>query len=121
MTQRVLALAFALGALAASPASPPRATPREHASMTRQLDQLCRWTGLRRITEPRITEGSQTKYRTKALLEVDGKRRPFTIEYCRERGELYFCGFYPDETALVQPEEGFRDFQYEKDTLRDSR
>jgi hypothetical protein len=93
--------------------------------MLRQLDQLCRWTGLRRLgdfQEVRCWGDSDFgTFNATVFLAADGKRHDYTIKYYRDRGHLSLSGFRPEDSA-VAGKDGWRDFKgLGYDTLKDRR
>jgi hypothetical protein len=112
------ALTFAASAVSASPA--------DRASMLRQLDQVCTWTGLRRVGDLR-----QVKYwqqdrdagcKAKVFLVLEGRRIDYSVEFRRERGELKFWALSLPDSAWAAKRSDWRDFTgLGADTLKDPR
>ena len=95
----------------------------DHSEMLRQLDQLCRWTGLRRLSDIQdVRYWNGRPGRAKVFLAMDGRRSEYEIKYYGEPGRLQICGFIPETSALTA--EGYDWIHCNAvgyDTLRDRR
>ena len=114
MTLRVTA--FFVIAAATIAASPPPVTERDRVAMVRELDQLCSWTGLRRLTDLRDLQPwkrpRDSGCSAKVDLALDGKRRHYKLNFAQYHGSLKICNFIPDDYEWYGVGIGF-------DTLKD--
>jgi hypothetical protein len=121
MTSRTLFISIALLMLHASAVFGSTA---DHATMLRQLDQVCGWTGLRRLGDLRKLhywkQGGDAGCKAKVLIAVEGKRADYDIEFRRENGALKFWALLAPD-SLYGPNRadwrGFRGIGF--DTLKD--
>jgi hypothetical protein len=99
-----------------------RPTQAEHNVMLRDLDQVFRWAGVRRLGELQDLECSESKSdatcTAKVFLDVDGNRRPYNIELEGKPRKLTLAAFYPDEPT--PPDVKARGFYTpDQNTIRD--
>ena len=81
-----------------APYSPSRA---DRLNMVRQLDQVCGWAGIQRLSELRDVECAQWRddgvCKAKVSLAVDSASVPFNIEFAGRPRKLRFAAFYRDD------------------------
>jgi hypothetical protein len=102
------------------------ASVADHATMLRQLDQVCSWTGIPRVGDLRQVEYWQQDRdagcKAKVFLVLEGRRVDYSVEFRRERGELKFWAFSPPDSAWPTKPSDWRGFKgLGFDTLRDPR
>src|SRR5688500_13148497 len=117
---------FAALALITAAGSSLNASVADHATMLRQLDQVCSWTGIPRVGDLRQVEYWQQERdagcKAKVFLVLEGRRVDYSVEFRRERGELKFWAFSPPDSAWPTKPSDWRGFKgLGFDTLRDSR
>src|SRR5688500_4371275 len=124
MTTRITLFAALASIMAASFSL--NASVADHATMLRQLDQVCRWTGIPRVDDLRQVEYWQQDRdagcKAKVFLVLEGRRVDYSVEFRRERGQLKFWAFSPPDSAWAAKRSDWRDFKgLGFDTLKDSR
>src|SRR5207302_1853633 len=123
MTSRTLFTSIALLMLAASSVV---GSTTDHATMLRQLDQVCSWTGLQRLGDLRNLDywkqGGDAGCKAKVLITVEGRRPDYDIEFRREHGALKFWAFVAPDSLWAPKRSDWRDFKgIGYDTLKDRR
>jgi hypothetical protein len=121
MTSRTLFTSIALLTLATSPVVGSTA---DHATMLRQLDQVCSWAGLRRSGDLRNLDywkqGRDAGCKAKVLISVEGKRADYDIEFRREQGALKFWALLAPDSLWAPNRSDWRGFKgIGFDTLKD--
>src|SRR2546421_6636418 len=123
MTSRTLFTSITLLMLAASSVV---GSPADHGTMLRQLDQVCSWTGLRRLGGLRDVDYWHSKLtgnagcKAQMFVRVDGRRADYSVEFIREDGGLKLWGLRAPDSILVEKKSDWRDFKgLGYDTLKD--
>ena len=96
----------------------------DHATMLGQLDQVCSWTGLRRLGDLKHIEywqqGQDAGCKAKLFLAVEDRRAEYSIEFRRERGQLKLWAFIPPDSVIAEKDSDWRGFKgIGYDTLKD--
>lgn len=94
--------------------------------MLRQLDEVCSWTGLRRLGDLRNLDywkqGRDAGCKGKVLLAVEGKRADYDFEFRREHGALKFWALLVPDSLYAPNGSDWRDFRgLGFDTLKEPR
>jgi hypothetical protein len=83
----------------------------ERIAMLRELDQVFRWAGVRRLSELQQLECGEWKdyaqCKAKVALAVDGRRLPYNVEFAGKPRKVKFASFYPDEPTPDVKTSGF--------------
>ena len=102
------------------------ASTADHATMLRQLDQVCSRAGLRRLSDLRHVDYWHSKLtgnagcKAQMFLRVEDRRADYSVEFLREQGELKLWALRAPDSILVEMHSDWRDFKgLGYDTLKD--